>query len=287
MAEWTPTAPDVAEATDAVRAYGGRPPAVALILGTGLGALADEIAAPIEVSYSAIPHFPVSTVVGHTGTLVLGSLQGVPVVAMRGRAHFYEGYTLREVTLPVRLMRRLGARTLLVTNAAGAVNETFRAGDLMLLTDHLNLPGLAGHNPLVGPHEPELGVRFLDMSAAYDADLRAAAHDVAREAGFAVRQGVYAMIAGPTFESPAEIRFLRLAGADAVGMSTVPEVVVARHEGMRVLGVSVITNMASGALAAADELTHQDVLATAAVATPRLLTLARGVVASLRAKPQA
>lgn len=276
-----PLAPRVVEAADAVRSRGGCTPAAALILGTGLGDLADEIESPVSVPYGDIPHFPVSTVAGHAGTLVLGHLQGVPVVAMRGRVHFYEGYTLREVTFPVRVMRRLGAETLLVTNAAGGLNETFHAGDLMLLSDHLNLPGMAGQNPLIGQHEPELGVQFLDMLSTYDTQLRATAHQVARDAGFALREGVYAMVAGPSFESPAEIRFLQHAGADAVGMSTVPEVIVARHERMSVMGLSAITNMATGTTAPA-EVTHQDVLATAAQITPRLLTVARGVLSSLR-----
>jgi purine-nucleoside phosphorylase len=265
-----------------VRARGGVQPRVALILGSGLGDLADEIQAPVVVPYAEIPHFPVSTVKGHAGQLFIGELEGIPVVAMRGRVHYYEGYSLRDVTFPVRVMRRLGADTLIVTNAAGGLNEAFRTGDLMLLTDHLNLMGMAGQSPLLGPDEPELGVRFLDMLQAYDPQLRFAAHQVAQQQGFAqaVQEGVYAMVGGPTYETMAEIRFLQRAGADAVGMSTIPETIVARHEHMRVLGISAITDMAVGTGATA-EITHADVLAAAEQIKPKLIALVRGVLATL------
>jgi purine-nucleoside phosphorylase len=270
------------EAAEMVRARGGIVPRVALILGSGLGDLADEIQQPVVVPFGDIPHFPVSTVVGHAGHLVLGELQGTPVAAMRGRVHFYEGYSLRDVTFPVRVMRRLGAEVLIVTNAAGGLNETFSTGDLMVLTDHLNIMGMAGQSPLVGPDEPELGVRFLDMLAAYDAELRAMAQRAAQQSGFALREGVYAMVGGPAFETMAEIRFLQGGGADAVGMSTIPEVLVARHEGMRVLGISAITDMAVGA-AAVHEITHADVLAAAERIKPRLAAVVRGVLAAYAA----
>jgi purine-nucleoside phosphorylase len=276
-----PTAERVLEATHAIRARGAVEPRVALILGSGLGELADEVQSPTIVPYGEIPHFPVSTVAGHAGHLVLGSLENVPVVAMRGRVHFYEGYSLRDVTFPVRVMRRLGADVLIVTNAAGGLNETFRTGDLMVLSDHLNIMGMAGQSPLVGPDEPELGVRFLDMLDAYDGELRSQAHDVARSSGFALRDGVYAMVAGPSFETMAEIRFLQRAGADAVGMSTIPEVIVARHERMRVLGFSAITDMAVGQ-DAVHEITHAEVLAAAEEIKPRLTAVVKGVVAQLR-----
>lgn len=274
------TAERVAEATEAVRRRTSLVPRAAVILGSGLGDLADEIEQPVAVPYAEVPHFAVSTVAGHAGQLVLGHLRGTPVVAMRGRIHVYEGYSLRDVSFPVRVMRRLGADVLIVTNAAGGLNEEFSTGDLMLLTDHLNIMGMAGMSPLVGPDEPELGVRFLDMLGAYDADLRGLAQRVAREHGFALREGVYAMVGGPAFETMAEIRFLQRVGADAVGMSTIPEVLVARHERMRVLGISAITDMAVGQ-DAVHEITHAEVLAVAEQIKPRLATVVRGVVEAL------
>ncbi len=275
------TAARVTEAAAAVRARGGAPPHVALILGSGLGDLADEVAAPTVVPYPEIPYFPAPTVEGHAGELVLGSVEGVPVVAMRGRLHFYEGYSLQDVTFPVRVMRRLGATTLIVTNAAGGLNEAFQTGDLMVLSDHLNLLGMAGLSPLRGVHEPALGVRFLDMLGAYDAALRALAHRVAEAHGLPLREGVYALVGGPAYETLAEIRFLQHGGADAVGMSTVPEVLVARHEQMRVLGISAITDMAVGK-GASRQISHAEVLAAAERIKPRLVTLVKGVLAGLR-----
>jgi purine-nucleoside phosphorylase len=270
----------VLEAAEAIQALANIAPRVALILGSGLGDLADEIDARTTVPFGHVPNFPISTVTGHAGTLELGTLQGTPVVAMRGRVHYYEGYSLRDVTFPVRVMRRLGADTLIVTNAAGGLNEAFQTGDLMLLSDHLNIMGMAGQSPLLGPNDPDLGVRFLDMLNAYDLALRAAAHRAARKAGFTLHEGVYAMVGGPAYETLAEIRFLQRVGADAVGMSTIPEVIVARHERMRVLGISAITDMAVG-----DEATHQishaDVLAAAERSKPRLAAVVRGVLASL------
>ena len=271
------------EAARVIAARGGVAPRAGLILGSGLGDLADEIESPVIVPYADIPHFVVSTVQGHAGQLVLGELEGVPVVAMRGRVHYYEGYSLAEVSFPVRVMRRLGADTLVATNAAGGLNESYSTGDLMVLSDHLNLVGMAGHNPLRGAHDPELGVRFLDMLGAYDAELRDAAHAIAREHGFVLREGVYAMVAGPNFETLAEIRFLQRIGADAVGMSTIPEVIVARHEGMRVLGLSAITDTAVGP-GATSEIDHQAVLAAAEQIRPRLAAVVRGVLSSLGAR---
>jgi purine-nucleoside phosphorylase len=276
----SPTHQRATEAAEAITARRAITPRVGLILGSGLGELADEVEAPIVIPYSEIPHFPVSTVVGHAGQLVLGRLQDVPVVAMRGRVHYYEGYSLRDVTFPVRVMRRLGADTLVVTNAAGGLNESYRTGDLMVLSDHLNIMGMAGQSPLVGPDEPEVGLRFLDMLGAYDAGLRELAHRVAQRHGVRLQEGVYAMVGGPTFETMAEIRFLQRAGADAVGMSTIPEVIVARHERMRVLGFSAITDMAVGP-GATSEISHTEVLAAAEEIKPRLIALVRGILADL------
>jgi purine-nucleoside phosphorylase len=263
----------VLEATAAVRALSSISPRVALILGSGLGDLADEIEAATRIPFADIPHFPTPTVAGHSGSLELGSLQGTPVVAMRGRVHFYEGYSLQALTFPVRVMRHLGAEILIVTNAAGGLNEAFQTGDLMLLADHLNLMGMAGHSPLVGP-------RFLDMRSAYDPALRVLAQRAAADNGFTLQEGVYAMVGGPTYETPAEVRFLQRGGADAVGMSTIPEVIVARDEGMRVLGISSITNMLVGH-SAGQETSHVEVLAAADRIRPRLAAVVRGVLASL------
>jgi purine-nucleoside phosphorylase len=274
------TAERVAEAVAAVTALGAIRPRVALILGSGLGDLADEIESPVVVPFARIPHFPLSTVAGHVGEVVLGNLNDTPVAAMRGRVHYYEGYSLREVTFPIRVMRRLGAEVLIVTNASGGLNETFETGDLMALSDHLNIMGMAGFSPLIGPDEPELGVRFLDMLNTYDLELRAMAHRAAVQHGFELREGVYAMVAGPAYETMAEIRFLQRVGADAVGMSTIPEVIVARHERMRVLGISAITDMAVGH-AAVHEIAHADVLATAQRIKPRLAAVVRGVLGEL------
>lgn len=279
-------ADQVREAASALR---GRPrvePRVGIILGTGLGPLADVVDDPLVIPYAEIPHFAASSVPGHSGRLVSGTLEGVPVAVLRGRVHAYEGYTLRQVTLPVRVLRRLGAEVLIVTNAAGGINPDYAAGDLMVLRDHINLIGLAGLNPLIGPDEPELGERFLKMADAYDAGLRAEALRVGGALERRVHEGVYAVVAGPSFETGAEVRYLGLIGADAVGMSTVPEVIVARQERMRVLGVSVITNPAgiskagAGAGAEADAL-HEDVLSVAELAGPDLRTLVRGVLRGL------
>ena len=271
-----------AEAADTIRSRGAIAPRVGLILGSGLGDLADEVESPVVVPYAEIPHFPVSTVVGHAGQLLIGKLRGVAVAAMRGRVHYYEGYSLHEVTFPVRVLKQLGADTLIVTNAAGGLNESFRTGDLMLLTDHLNIMGMAGQSPLLGPNDEALGVRFLDMLHAYDSKLRALAHQVAEQSGFKAQEGVYAMVGGPAFETMAEIRFLQTAGADAVGMSTIPEVIVAHHGGMRVLGISAITDMAVGP-GATSEISHIDVLAAAEEIKPRLAAIVRGVLAAIAA----
>ena len=280
MAQSSSLAYRVREAASSLRGRLPALPRVGIILGSGLGPLADEVGDPTIVPYGEIPHFAVSTVAGHAGQLVAGILEGVPVAVMRGRFHFYEGYSLQQVTFPVRVLHRLGAEVLIVSNAAGGLNPSFAVGDVMVLSDHINLMGLAGQNPLVGPDEPELGIRFLDMSEPYDPDLRARALDLGVQAGLRIHEGVYAVVAGPSFETRAEIRFLRLAGADAVGMSTAPEVIVARHERMRVLGLSVITNTAHPG-ASEPDVSHESVLAVAERAAPGLKAVIRGVVRSL------
>lgn len=232
-------------------------PKIGLILGSGLGVLADEIENPVKIPYGDIPDFPVSTVEGHAGQLVFGLLNGVEVVAMQGRFHYYEGYSFDKVTFPVRVMKELGVDTLIVTNAAGGVNEGFSAGDLMIISDHINN---MGSNPLIGPNDSRLGVRFPDMSEAYSKELRTMAKEVAGRLNIKVQEGVYVGNTGPVYETPAEVRMIRVMGGDAVGMSTVPEVIVARHSGLRVLGISCISNMASGILD--QPLTHDEVIET-------------------------
>ena len=254
-------------------------PRIGLILGTGLGRLAEAIQQPTIIPYSELPGWPVSTVQGHAGRLVLGELDGQKLLVMQGRIHYYEGYDMGQVTLPVRVMQRLGLEILIVTNAAGAINPGFKPGDLMLITDHLNLIGMAGLNPLIGPNLDELGPRFPDMSQAYDRELCEMARKVAVENKLVLHEGIYVGLSGPSFESPADLRFLRTAGADAVGMSTVPEVIVARHGGMRVLGFSGISNKAN--LDGNTITSHEEVLAAGNVIVPKLEKLIRGVLQAL------
>lgn len=272
------TRADIEKSATSIAARTKHRPRVGLILGSGLNPLADEISQADVIAYRDIPSFPVSTVEGHTGELVIGKLSGQVVMVMRGRAHYYEGYSMQQVTLPVRVMRALGVHTLVVTNAAGGVNQDFRAGDLMLIADHINLVGMTGLNPLRGPNDESLGPRFPDMTDAYDPDLRAQARAMAKELKIGLREGVYVMLAGPSFESPADVRFLRMIGADAVGMSTVPEVIVARHSGVRVLGLSLISNsLASGH----GKVSHEEVLAAGEKAVPLLATLIKCVLAKM------
>ncbi|HEV2281601.1 MAG TPA: purine-nucleoside phosphorylase [bacterium] len=270
------------EAVAAVRAHSQIAPRCGIVLGSGLGGLADEIDAEAVVPVRTIPHFPVPTAEGHAGELVLGPLDGRPVAVLRGRVHLYEGYTAREVVFPVRLLAALGTSALILSNAAGALNPAFQRGDLMLLTDHINVTGT---NPLVGPNDDRFGPRFPDMSHVYDSSLRALAEAAARADRTALRAGVYAGVLGPSYETPAEIRMLRALGADAVGMSTVLEAIAARHAGMRVLGIAVITNAAARGPARdrteGTTLSHQDVLAAAAAAGPRFVSLVRSVVRGL------
>lgn len=249
---------------------GADPVEFGLILGSGLGALADRVESAQSFEFSTIPHFPRSTVEGHHGRLVLGTLQGRRVAVMQGRVHVYEGYPLARITLPVRVMKALGAHSLIVTNAAGGIHSKFLPGDLMLLNDHMNM---MGDNPLIGPNDERLGVRFPPMSAAYDREYRALAHEVARREGVTLKEGIYCALTGPNYETPAEVRFLERAGADAVGMSTVPEVLVARHAGMRVLGISSITNVLHQG---PSQDTHHEVLEAANRSGPQLEKLLLG-----------
>ncbi len=270
----------VMEATAAVQSRSGLKPDVGVILGSGLGDLAVEVQEATAIPYEEIPHFQRSTVVGHAGRLLIGKLESVPVVVMQGRFHFYEGYTMQALTLPVRVMRMLGAQTLIVTNAAGGINAAYRPGDLMLIRDHINFLGLAGMNPLIGPNDDRLGDRFPPLAKAYDAELRALARSTAAKwPDLTLHEGVYAQVAGPSYETGAELRFLRTAGADAVGMSTAPEVVVARHMGMRVLGISLITNTATGD--DTEEVNHAEVLTAADAARPQFAALVRGVLGGM------
>lgn len=273
------TMEDIDKAAAAVRARTSLVPTVGLILGSGLNALADSVADPTTIRYEEIPHFPASTVEGHVGRLVLGTLEGVPAIVMQGRVHYYEGPSLAQIALPVRVMKQLGASTLIVTNAAGGVHPDLQAGDVMLITDHLNLMGMTGHNPLMGPNLEALGPRFPDMSQPYDRPLADLARHVAAAEGILLREGVYVWLSGPSFESPADLRFLRGAGADAVGMSTVPEVIVARHGAMRVLGLSGISNKAN--LDGSTTTTHDEVLAAGRTIGPKMEKIIRGVLRKL------
>lgn len=251
-------------------------PEIGLILGSGLGVLADEITEAKVIPYDEIPNFPVSTVEGHAGELVIGKLMGKQVITLKGRFHFYEGYNLEQVTFPVRLMQLLGVKKLIVTNAAGGININFNPGDLMIISDHINL---TGNNPLIGPNDNDLGPRFSDMSEAYNKELIKLAEEVAAKEGVLVRKGVYAGLTGPNYETPSEIRFLRLIGADAVGMSTVPEVIIANHGGMKVLGISCISNMAAGILPV--KLNHEEVMETANLVRDKFLRFVKGILKAM------
>ena len=266
----------VASALAAVRKHTNAAPSVALVLGSGLGALADEIEAAVAIPYGEIPGMPQSGVAGHAGKLVCGTLEGASVVAMQGRTHLYEGHSPNDVVFGLRLVLAMGAKTLVVTNAAGGANPALEAGDLMLIEDHLNLTGM---NALTGPNDDAAGPRFPDMSTAYDRDLRALAHTVAAERGIKLRAGVYAGLLGPSYETPAEVRMVHRLGADAVGMSTVLETIVARHRGARVLGISCITNKGAGLSSA--PLDHAEVQETADRVRADFIALVRGVLAAL------
>jgi purine-nucleoside phosphorylase len=267
-----------ATAVEKIRERSGLEPLVGVILGSGLGGLADELEDRVEIPYADIPDWPVSTAIGHTGTLALGTLDGAPVAVMRGRAHLYEGIGADRVVFGVRVLGALGIRSLVVTNASGGINPEFEPGQLVLISDHVNLQGTS---PLVGPNDNALGPRFPDMSDAYDPELRASAHAAASRLGLELGEGVYAAWLGPQFETPAEIRFMRAVGGDLAGMSTVQEVIAARHQGIRVLGISVVTNMAAGVLP--EKIDHELVLEVGAKAAGSVTALLRELVPTLSA----
>ncbi|ULL15492.1 purine-nucleoside phosphorylase [Paenibacillus sp. H1-7] len=266
----------IQEAADYIRSKYAEAPSIGLILGSGLGVIADLVENAMVIQYDQIPHFPASTVEGHAGELLLGTIQGKHVLLMKGRFHMYEGYGVEVVSFPVRVMKELGVKTLLVTNAAGGINTSYEVGDLMLIKDHINF---TFRNPLIGPNLSELGVRFPDMSEAYSRALRQTAKKVAEEQGVKLQEGVYIGLLGPTYETPAEIRMMRTLGADAVGMSTVAEVIVARHAGIEVLGFSCISNMAAGILD--QPLSHEEVMETTERVKPKFLKLILGIVGQL------
>jgi len=261
-------------------------PRVGIILGSGLAALADQVVQAVTIPYTDVPHFAPSTVVGHPGELIIGLLEGCPVIIMRGRAHYYEGYTIHQVAFPVRVMWALGIKFLIITNAAGGLNPDFAAGDLMMITDHIGLSNMVGLNPLWGPNDPEIGPRFPDMSAVYDPELCQLALQAATDLDISLQQGVYFMSSGPSFETPADLRFLRLIGADAVGMSTVPEATVAHHAGIRLLGISAISN-AVPIEPSVDKLDHEEVLEAGRLMVPKLAALIKEVLRKLTAEMSA
>jgi purine-nucleoside phosphorylase len=269
------------EAAQEIQRLTQQRPTVGLILGSGLGPLVSEIENSDIIPYSKIPHWPHSTVEGHVGQLVIGNLEGCPVLAMQGRIHFYEGYSMAQVTLPIRVMRLLGIDTLILTNAAGGLNPGFSAGDIMVIEDHINVPGLAGHHPLRGPNIDSFGPRFSIHTRTYNPELRKLAHKVAQSNGLTLREGVYVALSGPAFETPAEVRMLRIWGGDSVGMSTAHEATVAYHAGMRVLGFSTVTNLSLDSTEAVEDISHEAVLASGKQIVPRLATLIRGVLRDL------
>ncbi len=256
-------------------------PSIGLVLGSGLGGLADTLEHRVVIPYGDVPGWPQSTVPGHSGQLVIGHLEGRPVAAQQGRAHFYEGYALQQVTFPIRVMHFMGVNTVILTNAAGGLNRNYQVGDLMLLNDHINFVGMGGHNPLTGPNDDSIGPRFPGMVQTYDRELRQLARRVAQEAGITLHEGVYVCLSGPNYETPAEIRMLRTIGGDAVGMSTVHEVLVARHAGMRVMAYSGITNVCIDSVDTELETSHEEVLDAGSILVPKLTTLLRGVLRSL------
>lgn len=263
----------IKQTADYIRSKAGNVPETAIILGTGLGALVDHITEKKYIPYTEIPNFPVSTVEGHSGNLIFGRLGNRQVIAMQGRFHYYEGYDMKEVTFPVRVMKQLGVKTLFVSNAAGGMNKEFRVGDIMIITDHINL---FPENPLRGKNYEELGPRFPAMTEAYDKRLVAAAEEIAAKKGIWVMKGVYVGTQGPTFETPAEYEYFRIIGGDAVGMSTVPEVIVANHAGMKVFGVSVITDL--GGKDVTDVPTHEEVQKAAEAAQPYMMEIMRELI---------
>lgn len=263
------------EALAVIEQHYPHPLEVGMVLGSGLGGLADSVEGAIRIPYAKIPHFPTSTVHGHAGELVLGQLDGLQVAVMKGRVHYYEGYTMQQITFPVRLMKALGASTLVVTNSCGGLNPNYQAGDMLLIRDHINH---MGDNPLIGPNDERLGPRFPPMSRAYPEELRELARQAARERGLELREGVYLALSGPSYETPAEIEFFSRIGADAVGMSTVPEVIVANHMQMKVLGMACVTNVLHSG---PSEDTHHEVLEVAVHTSPKMLSVIRATLQSL------
>lgn len=272
---------EMQRAADAIRKVTTEPWRALIVLGSGLGSLADQVKNPVRVSYADIPGFARSTVAGHSGQYVIGEFCGKHVAMMQGRVHFYEGHPMSQVVLPIRVARAMGADTLIITNAAGGIHRSFEVADVMLINDHINFIGMAGNNPLIGPNDDALGPRFPAMTTAYDAELRERARASARARGITLREGVYVGLAGPFFETPAEVRFLRTIGADAVGMSTVNEVVAARHMSMRVLGFSGITNVARLSADEGAPPTHEEVMEAAPKMGPKLTAIVQDVVTSL------
>lgn len=266
----------IRETADFIRAKIKDLPEIAVILGSGLGTLVEEVENKIEINYSDIPNFPVSTVCGHEGKFVYGDIRGKRVIMMQGRFHFYEGHNINAVAFPVRVLRLLGIEKLIVTNAAGGVNTEFNPGDLMIIKDHINLSGV---NPLIGKNIEEFGPRFPDMSSSYNKDFIKIAKKTAEEIDIRVKEGVYAMMTGPSYETPAEVKMIRILGADAVGMSTVPEVITANHCGMKVLGISCITNMAAGILN--QPLSHKEVIETSNIVKENFKRLVAGIIISI------
>ncbi|MBT3336709.1 MAG: purine-nucleoside phosphorylase [Anaerolineae bacterium] len=273
------TIEEIDEVVAAIRSRVEIAPRVGLILGSGLSHFAESVENAASIPFSDLPHWPVSTVKGHSGRLVLGQLEGQDVFVMQGRIHFYEGYTMQQVTLPVRVMQRMGVEILVVTNAAGGIADAHQPGDVMLITDHINFPGLIGKSPMHGPNLDEFGPRFPDMTQAYDPELLDLARKIANENNVPFHEGVYVGLSGPSFETPAELRFLKMIGGDSVGMSTVTEVSVARHGGMRVLGLSGISNKAHTDLSFVA--THEDVLEAGKQIVPKMETIIRGVLRTI------
>ena len=267
------------EAADFIRSKISIQPKVGIILGSGLGSLAEKVKDEVIIRFSDIPHWVTSSVEGHKNRLVIGYLDNTPVLVMQGRVHYYEGHRMDEVTFPIRVMQRLGIKSLVVTNAAGAIDPDYQPGDVMLITDHLSLIGMTGNNPLRGPNIQELGERFPDMSQAYDREYMDIARKVAHQEGIRLHEGVYICLSGPSFETPADLRFMRLIGANAVGMSTVPEVIIAHHGGMRVLGFSGISNKAN--LDGSTVTTHEEVLQAGELIVPKLVSLIHGFLQAL------
>ena len=265
----------IKETTEYIRRKSGTTPEVGIVLGTGLGGLSDEIEVEVSIPYQEIPNFPVSTVSGHEGALIIGTLSGCPVVALHGRFHYYEGYDMRTLTFPIRVMQALGMKTIFLSNASGGVEPDFEIGDIMLIEDHINL---LPSNPLIGPNDERLGPRFLDMSQVYDPELIQQAERIAEEQGVAIKKGVYAAISGPCFETPAEYRYIRRIGADAIGMSTIPEAIAARHMGVRCFAVSVITDL--GVEGKIEEVSHEEVKKEAAKVEHRMTGIIKEMLRS-------